>query len=207
MTSQLTRKIGLLQATAINMIDMVGIGPFVTLYMVIKIMDGPWFLYAWIAGAFLAFMDGMVWSELGASYPLAGGSYNFLKIAYGGNKFGPALSFLYVWQTCIQAQLVIASAAIGFAEYFNYLVPLNWWQGKIISALIVILVILLLYRKIEQVGKISVVMWSCVIILFIWIISGAVSYGHFMEPLKHINDHLHFNRLFILLLGQSSVKS
>ncbi|HEU0063597.1 MAG TPA: amino acid permease, partial [Flavisolibacter sp.] len=154
MTSQLTRKIGLLQATAINMIDMVGIGPFVTLYMVIKIMDGPWFLYAWIAGAFLAFMDAMVWSELGASYPLAGGSYNFLKIAYGGNKLGPALSFLYVWQTCIQAPLVIASAAIGFAEYFNYLVPLNWWQGKIISALIVILVIVLLYRKIEQVGKI-----------------------------------------------------
>jgi fructoselysine transporter len=207
MASQLTRKISLLQATAINMIDMVGIGPFVTLYMVIKIMDGPWFLYAWIAGAFLAFMDAMVWSELGASYPRAGGSYNFLKIAYGENRLGPALSFLYVWQTCIQAPLVIASAAIGFSEYFNYLVPLNWWQAKIISAIIVILVIALLYRKIEEVGKISVVMWSCVIILFIWIISGAVSYGHFLEPLKHINDNLHFNRLFILLLGQASVKS
>lgn len=35
------------------------------------------------------------------------------------------MSFLFVWQTMIQAPLVIASAAIGFAKYFSYLVPLT----------------------------------------------------------------------------------
>ena len=77
--TDLPRKISLLQASAINMIDMVGIGPFVVMSFVVEKMNGPYFLYAWLAGAFLSFMDGMVWSELGATFPLAGGSYNFLK--------------------------------------------------------------------------------------------------------------------------------
>ena len=79
----LSRKLTLTQATALNMIDMVGIGPFVVIPLVIQLMNGPYFLLAWILGAGLSIVDGMVWAELGAAYPLAGGSYNFLKEAYG----------------------------------------------------------------------------------------------------------------------------
>jgi fructoselysine transporter len=207
MAETLKRKIGLVQATAINMIDMIGIGPFVTLYMVIRIMDGPWFLYAWLAGAFLAFMDAMVWSELGAAYPLAGGSYNFLKIAYGEKSWGRLFSFLYVWQTCIQAPLVMASAAIGFAEYLGYFLPLGLWGSKLVSASVVILVVILLYRKIEAIGRISVVMWLSVFAIFAWIILGALTHGNFLAPLKQMNDGLVLNKLFFVLLGQASVKS
>ena len=203
----LKRKISLVQATAINMIDMVGIGPFVTLYMVIHIMNGPWFIYAWVAGAFLAFMDAMVWSELGAAYPRAGGSYNFLKIAYGERKWGRLISFLYVWQTCIQAPLVIASAAIGFSGYLSYFIPLTPLIAKLVSAALVISVIILLYRNIEQIGKISVAMWVSVFAVFAWIIVGAVGHGSFLQPLKHINDHIHFNYMLFVALGQASVKS
>jgi fructoselysine transporter len=207
MAELLKRKISLVQATAINMIDMVGIGPFVTLYMVIRIMDGPWFLYAWLIGAFLAFMDAMVWSELGAAYPFAGGSYNFLKIAYGEKKWGKLFSFLYVWQTCIQAPLVMASAAIGFAEYLGYFFPLEAWQSKMVSAAVVILVVVLLYRKIEAIGKISMVMWISVFAIFGWIIIGALERGNFLQPILHMNDGLVFNQLFVVLLGQASVKT
>jgi fructoselysine transporter len=201
------RKISLVQATAINMIDMVGIGPFVTLYMVIRIMDGPWFLYAWLVGAFLAFMDAMVWSELGAKYPMAGGSYNFLKIAYGEKKWGKLFSFLYVWQTCIQAPLVMASAAIGFAEYMGYFFPLAAWQSKMVSGAVVILVIILLYRKIEAIGKISMLMWVSVFAIFGWIIIGAIGKANFLQPILHMNDGLVFSKLFVVLLGQASVKT
>src|SRR3954463_247199 len=197
------RKISLVQATAINMIDMVGIGPFVTLYMVIRIMNGPWFLYAWLIGAFLAFMDAMVWSELGAAYPMAGGSYNFLKIGYGEKKWGKLFSFLYVWQTCIQAPLVMASAAIGFAEYLGYFFPIEAWQSKIVSGAVVILVVVLLYRKIEAIGKISLVMWVSVFAIFGWIIIGAVGKGNFLQPILHMNDGLVFSKLFVVLLGQA----
>ena len=115
----LERRLSLGQATAINMTDMVGIGPFITMPMVIGMMNGPYFLYAWIAGAFLSIVDAMIWSELGAAFPRAGGSYNFLKEAYGKNGAGKMMSFLFVWQTMIQAPLVIASAAIGFLSLIH----------------------------------------------------------------------------------------
>src|SRR5215210_8692058 len=99
--SRLQRRLGLFQSTVLNMIDMVGIGPFVTLPIVMGLMGGM-YLYAWIAGAILSLVDAMIWSELGAAYPLAGGSYNFLKEAYGKNSAGRMMSFLNVWQTVIQ---------------------------------------------------------------------------------------------------------
>lgn len=122
----LQRRLTLFQGTVLNMIDMVGIGPFVTLPIVIGLIGGM-YLYAWIAGAVLSLVDAMIWSELGAAYPLAGGSYNFLKEAYGKKGPGSMISFLYVWQTVTQAPLVAASAAIGFSQYLGYLVDLNVW--------------------------------------------------------------------------------
>jgi len=166
------RRLGLFQATAINMIDMVGIGPFITLPMVIGIMNGPYFLYAWLAGAILSFIDAMVWSQLGAAFPLAGGSYNFLKETFPNKGTGKLMSFLFVWQTMIQAPLVIASAAIGFSSYFCYLVPLSPLQAKLISGGVVIFIIVLLFRKIEAIGKISVVLWVIVIGTIVLIISA-----------------------------------
>jgi len=201
------RRLGLSQATAINMIDMVGIGPFITLPMVISMMNGPYFLYAWVAGAILSFVDATIWSELGAAFPKAGGSYNFLKEAYGKNGLGRYMSFLFVWQTMIQAPLVIASAAIGFATYFSYLLPLNFYTSKIVSGSVVTLIVLLLYRKIEDIGKISVLLWSGVLITLFWIIGGGIVHGNFLSPVKHINDGLSLNYAFITAIGFASVKT
>lgn len=203
---QLERKISLLQATAINMTDMVGIGPFVVLSVVAETMKGPWFLYAWVAGAVLSIIDAMVWSELGATYPLAGGSYNFLKEGYG-EKWGKLMSFLFVWQTMIQAPLVIASAAIGFAQYFNFLVPLTTIESKIVSGAIVILIVLLLYRRIETIGKISVFLWLGVLVTMAWIIGGGIAHGNFLQPVKDINQGFHADHMFAALLGFASVKT
>lgn len=203
----LDRTLGLAQATAINMTDMVGIGPFITLPMVIHLMNGPYFLYAWLAGAFLSLVDATIWSELGAAFPRAGGSYNFLKEAYGKEKAGKFFSFLFVWQTMIQAPLVIASAAIGFAKYFSYLVPLSNITSKIVSGSVVLLIIVLLYRKIEAIGKISVLLWLGVIITLLWIIGGGIAHGNFLQPVKHINDGLTFNYAFVTAIGFASVKS
>ncbi len=204
---ELKRKIGLLQATAINMTDMVGIGPFIVLYMVVQILGGQQFLFAWLVGAFLSLMDALIWSELGAAYPMAGGSYNFLKVAYGEKKWGRLFSFLFVWQTMIQAPLVMASAAIGFSEYLSFLIPLGFWSGKIISAGVVLLVVFLLYRKIEEIGRLSVVLWVGVLIIFIWIIGGGLIKGNMLTPLQHLGEGLVLNQIFFVALGQASVKT
>ena len=201
------RRLGLLQATAINMTDMVGIGPFITMPMVIGIMNGPYFLYAWLAGGLLSMVDAMVWSELGAAFPMAGGSYNFLKVTYGENKWGKLMSFLFVWQTMIQAPLVIASAAIGFSAYFSYLVPLTTLESKLMSGGVVVSIVALLYRKIEAIGKISVVLWAAVLLTLFWIIGGGIAHGNFLQPLRHINDGLTLNYAFVTVIGFSCVKS
>lgn len=185
---------------------MVGIGPFVVLSVVAEIMKGPWFLYAWLAGAILSFIDAMIWSELGATFPLAGGTYNFLKESFGP-KWGKLMSFLFVWQTMIQAPLVIASAAIGFAQYLTYIVALDEVERKMISGSVVLLIVFLLYRKIETIGKISVLLWMGVLITMSCIIAGGFIHGNFLAPVQHINDGLTMNNAFAATLGFASVKT
>ena len=141
----LERGLGLKEAVALNMIEMVGVGPFVVIPLVIKAMGGPQCLLAWAAGALLAILDGFVWSELGAAMPLAGGSYVFLREAYGPGKMGRMMSFLFVWQTLIQAPLSLASGAIGFSQYASYLYPLGKYGEKALSGA---LVVVLVFRKI-----------------------------------------------------------
>ncbi len=202
----LQRSLGLFQSTVLNMIDMVGIGPFVTLPIVIGLMGGM-FLYAWIAGAVLSLVDAMIWSELGAAYPLAGGSYNFLKEAYGRKGPGRMMSFLYVWQTIIQAPLVAASAAIGFSQYAGYLVHLNVWQAKALSAAVIAFITYLLYRKIDSIGRIGVLLWAGVVLTLGWIIIGGISNGNFLEPLKNIHTDFSWDHLLSFVFGQSCVKT
>jgi fructoselysine transporter len=171
-SSQLVRGLGLKEAVALNMIEIVGIGPFVVTSLVIKAMGGPQALIAWIAGALLAVLDGFVWSELGAAMPLAGGTYVFLREAYGPQGLGRLMSFLFVWQTLIQAPLSIASAAIGFSEYAKYLHPLSTLQAKALSGGLVIFLVILLYRRITTIGKISVLLWVGVVGTLLWLVWG-----------------------------------
>ena len=178
----LVRGLGLKEAVALNMIDMIGIGPFVVSPLVIRAMGGPQALLAWTAGALLALLDGFVWSELGAALPRAGGSYVFLREAYGPGKWGRLMSFLFVWQTLIQAPLVIASGAIGFSQYATYLHPFTAYQQKAISGAVVVLLVVLLYRRITTIGKISVLLWIGVVGTMIWLIGGGIT--HF-NPRSH----------------------
>lgn len=188
------------------MIDMVGIGPFVVMPLVVSYFHNGLFIWAWIFGAFTAFIDAMIWSELGAAYPLAGGSYNFLRIGYGKN-WGKLMSFLFVWQTCIQAPLVVASGAIGFSQYLSYIVDLNWLQQKLVSGGLVIVVFLLLYRRIETIGKISVALWIVVILTVVWIITSGLTHSHYSIQLLPSGEQSFFQYAFWAAIGQGSVKT
>lgn len=195
-----------MQATAINMIDMVGIGPFVVLPLVVSYFHTGLFIWAWIFGAFVAFVDGMIWSELGAKYPLAGGTYNFHRIAFG-EKGGRLMSFLFVWQTSIQAPLVVASGAIGFAQYLTYLVDLSFWEQKMVSGSLVVVVFLLLYRKIETIGRISVVLGGIVILTILWIVvSGLLHQQHAVAVLPAAGEAF-FSKAFLAAVGYGSVQT
>ncbi|MCU1256293.1 MAG: Amino acid permease, partial [Candidatus Angelobacter sp.] len=119
----LAREVGLREATALNIIDMIGVGPFITIPLIIHAMHGPQAMLGWVLGAFLAMCDGLVWAELGASMPQAGGSYQYLKESYGAKRLGQLMSFLFVWQLIFSAPLSIASGCLGIARYAEYVWP------------------------------------------------------------------------------------
>ena len=120
---ELRRGLSTGSALGLNIIDMVGVGPFVTLPLIVGVMGGPQAILGWLMGAVLSLCDGLIWSELGTAYPEAGGSYAYLKHLYGERKRGRAFSFLYAWQLLISAPLSIASGCIGFSQYLSFFLP------------------------------------------------------------------------------------
>lgn len=203
--TKLERGLSLGQATAINMIDMVGIGPFVTIPLIVGFMQGPMSILAWLIGALLAYMDGMVWAEMGAKWPEAGGSYVFLQKLFG--KKGRLMAFLFTWQTSIQAPLVIASGAIGFAQYLTYLVPLDTLQRKMVSGGLVILLVALLYRNIKSIGRISVVFGALTAGTVIWLILSGLPHFNAVQAFNWHTGSWDSSSLLFFALGQASLKA
>lgn len=203
----LERGLGLKEAVALNMIEIVGIGPFVVTSLVIKAMGGPQALIAWVAGAALATLDAFVWSELGAAMPRAGGTYVFLREAYGPWRWGRLMSFLFVWQTFVQAPLSIASASIGFARYAGYLHVLTPLEAKVVSGGLVVVLVVLLYRRITTIGKISVLLWAGVIGTLLWLIWGGATHFNAKMAFDFPRGAFSFSWVWFAGLGSAMVST
>jgi amino acid transporter len=161
---QLHRSLGLFQATAMNISNMVGVGPFVTIPLILAAMGGPQAMLGWILGALLAVCDGMVWAELASAIPVSGGSFEYLKAAYARTPLARLLPFLFIWQFILSGPLEIASGTIGFADYLGYLVPMSPRQGQWLAVGVGALAVVLLYRRIETIGRLMVALWAGVIL-------------------------------------------
>jgi amino acid transporter len=172
---ELTRAMGFFPALASNMLNMVGVGPFLTIPLIISMMKGPQALICWILGATLAVCDGLVWSELGAAMPDSGGSYDYLQQAFGPKSLGRLMGFLFLWQVMLAAPLTAASGGVGFAAYARYLIPwLTPPEQKMIAVGVCLLATVLLYRDIQSIGKISTVLWIGLIAAMGIIIWGGI---------------------------------
>src|SRR6266487_1641425 len=119
----LLRRFNLLQATALNMTNMIGIGPFITIPALMTALGGPQAMVGWFVALLIALADGLVWSELGAAMPGSGGSYVYLREGFGRETFGRLMAFLFIWQFILSGPLEIASGCIGFTQYLAYLWP------------------------------------------------------------------------------------
>jgi len=161
---------GLLGATSANMLEMIGVGPFITIPILLAKMNGPQAILGWVLGALVALCDGMVWAELGAAMPGTGGPLRYLSEAYGPKGLGRLMSFLFIWQTIFLAPLSIASGAIGFSQYARFFSPhMGWWQEKGIAMAVCLLITFMLYRDIRAVERLSVGMWIVVLATVGWI--------------------------------------
>src|ERR1039457_370866 len=119
-SGSMERRIGLRAAVLFNMLEMIGVGPFITLPLVIAAAGYRLSVWAWLLGAAIAVADGLLWAELGAACPRAGGYYACLHEIYGPKGAGNWLRFLYVWQLSFSAPLSIASGCIGLSSFLAW---------------------------------------------------------------------------------------
>ena len=221
----LERELGVASATALNMIDMIGVGPFITIPLILGAMGGPQAMLGWILGAAFALCDGLVWAELGAAMPGSGGSYRYLREIYGSQRLGRMLSFLYIWQLSFSAPLSIASGCVGLAQYAGFLWPplaqpwavrevvlplpllgeariaLTAGPGTVIAILCCVAAVGLLYRPIKAVGQLSKLLWSLVAATVAWVIFVGVTHFNAARAFDFPAGAFHPNASFFTGLG------
>lgn len=223
---RLQRSLGLGGAIALNMLDMIGVGPFITLPLILAAMGGPQAMLGWILGAALAMCDGLVWAELGAAMPEAGGSYAFLRRIYSGadgkHGLGRFLAFLFIFQLTFSAPLSVASGCIGLGQYAAYLWPrlaehelnhsvrvgvyiagLNFGPETLVAIGAVLVAVVLLYRGIAGLRLAAGAMWCAVMALVVWILVTGMLHGHLRQAFSFPPGAFVLNRGFFVGLGSA----
>jgi len=186
------------------MLDMIGVGPFITLPLLLSAMGGPQAMLGWVLGALLAICDGLVWAELGAAMPEAGGSYYFLRSIYsgtgGGGVLGRFIAFLFIFQLTFSAPLSVASGCIGLSQYAAFIWPslarnpaahmvhlgpysagVSVGLQTMLAIAAVVVAVLLLYRRLASLRIVAAGMWCAVMGLLGWILITGVLHGHFAQ--------------------------
>lgn len=223
----LRRGIGLREGISLNVIEMIGVGPFITIPLIIHASGGPQAMLGWILGAVLAICDGMVWAELGAAMPRAGGSYEYLKEIYGPRSFGRLFSFLYVWQLMMSAPLSAASGCVGIAQYAGFVFPslqtvitshkFQWStstfgflggeiaisHGTLVAVAACALAVLLAYRRVDVAGRISNWLLAGVFGAIAWVIWTGVTHFDAKRAFDFPPGAFQPNHAFFLGLGSA----
>ncbi len=176
----LTRRFGAVHATALNMINMMGIGPFITIPLLMSALGGPQAMLGWAVALVIVVADGMVWSELGAALPGSGGSFRYLVEAFGPAKYGRLVGFLFIWQFILSGPLEIASGYIGFANYAGYIWSGLTSRGAIlaIAAVVGVINVALLYRRINTIATLTLSLWvGALVTVAVVIVTGALHFS------------------------------
>jgi len=202
----LQRRFGLLQATALNMSNMIGIGPFMTIPLLMSTLGGgPQAMLGWVVALLIVIPDGMIWSELGAAMPGSGGSYVYLREGYGPEKWGRLMAFLFIWQFLFSGPLEIASGYVGMTLYASYLLPgFSKTQLALLIAGVGVLNIFLLYRRITSIGRITVSLWAGVLLTVAVVIFSGGSHFDAKIAFDFPPGAFHFSWAFALGLGAAS---
>ena len=202
----LRRAMGLLEATATNVISMVGVGPFLTIPFMVAAMNGPHVLYAWVAGLVLALADGLVYAQLGAALPGSGGGYLYLREAFRPFGLGRLMGFLFIFQTILIAPLSVAGGAVGFADYLNFVwTSMSPLAHHVTAATVCVAMTALLWRNIEEIGRLAVVMLVVVLVTVGWVIVAGLFTFSPAQAFDFPPAAFTFDRNLLMSVGAASV--
>ncbi len=204
-TGHLHRGMGLWGSTSANLLNMVGVGPFLTIPLALAAMGGPQAMLGWVLGAVLALCDGFVWAELGSRFPDSGGPYYFLLHAFGEHGPGRLFGFLFLWQSLLVGPISIASGAVGFADYMTVFHAFTHGQLGAIAMMVCLANVGLLYRSIHSIGVISVIISAVVVATCIWIVVAGLTHFHPAMAFDFPSGAFHLNRGFWFGLGSATL--
>ncbi|MCG3197840.1 MAG: APC family permease [Candidatus Omnitrophica bacterium] len=201
----LHRRFGLLQATALNMSNMVGVGPFITIPLLMSAMGGPQAMLGWFCAMLICIPDSLVWSELGAAMPGSGGTYVYLREGFGRHTWGRLMAFLFIWQFMLSGPMEIASGYIGFGKYMAYIWPgMTETHVKIAAMGVGLLTIAMLYRRIGTIGKLTVSLWVGMLITTGLVVVSGVTHFDPKVAFDFPPDAFHFSLGFFMGLGAAA---
>jgi len=204
--SQLERGMGLSGALSANILNMVGVGPFLTIPLALAAMGGPQAMLGWLLGALLCLCDGMVWAELGSRFPRSGGPYHYLLQGFGPQRWGRLLAFLFLWQALLIGPISVAGGAVGFSEYTHFLAPsLTHRQLVLVAMALCLVTTALLYRSIQSISVISIVVTVAVLGTCIWIIVSGFLHFHAALAFDLPPHAFHLTRAFWYALGSATL--
>jgi amino acid transporter len=204
----LRRRLGILNSISINMSNMIGIGPFITVPIIVGAMGGPQSLLAWFAGAALAIVDGLVISELGAALPGSGGTYVFLRDSYNRESLGKLMAWLFAWEFLFFGPLEIASGTIGMTQYLSYLwtgLARHPWGMKLFAAGIAVVALLSLYRRINDIARLMLILWITTLLTTGWVIVAGLMHINVQMAFSFPPGAFHLNWAFLIGLGNGTI--
>jgi amino acid transporter len=205
-SEKLVRGMGLIQSTAVNMLEMIGIGPFITIGVILSAMGGPQAILGWFLGALFSICDGMVYAELGAAMPGAGGAYIYFREAFNSRSWGQLISFLFLWETIFAAPLSMSAASVGFADYMHYAIPsLTHTEVGAVAAGVCVLIAYLLYRPIKTVGRLSVFMLAAVLAAMFWVITTGLVHMNAKMAFDFPAGAFHLSKAFFYGLASATL--
>ena len=197
----LDRGLGLWQATAVNITQIVGAGVFATIPLILGVLPGPYALLAWLVAGLLILCDSMIWGELGAALPAAGGSYHFLLESFGRSRWGRLMAFLFVWQILISGPIEVGSGLAAAAQFSTGLSPefkeyneahtrsvevglsetdkigIAIGPTRVLGFALGLAILFLLYRRVHTLGRLSVLFLVGVLAVIAWVLfEGAIRF-------------------------------
>src|ERR1700733_13782005 len=203
---QLERGLGPFGAISANVLNMVGVGPFLTIPLALSAMGGPQAIVGWVLGAVLCLCDGMVWAELGSAMPNSGGSYYYLQQAFGPKSLGLPMSFIFLWQTLLVGPISIAAGAVGFSDYMSFIYPRLTHYELVTTAIAVCLLnTYLLYRNIRSIDRLTIAITTVVIATCCLVILSGTLHFHASMAFDFTPGAFHMSRAFWTGLGATTL--
>ena len=171
--NKLLRVLGLKESISMTIGTVVGVGLFTCGSSQIGLV-GSWIIGLTFVSLLISIWPCLIYGEMSAALPEAGGTYNFAK--RGLNRVWANMAG---WHYIVSVVAIGAGETLAFSNYFTILmsalgIDLSWLDPRVIACALVAIFLVLNYFGIKQSGKAQTAFifffWACSICWFLYMI-------------------------------------